>query len=116
MSKKLSVEEINKLDPYQFMAELGKRIIHPGGRRSTNEVYSMANIQPEQKVLDIGCGVGTTAIEMVKKFGCYVIASDIDQKMTDRAIENDGLTFGADGNAGGKGGWIRIGGNASRPY
>jgi cyclopropane fatty-acyl-phospholipid synthase-like methyltransferase len=88
MKKRLNKEEIEKLDPYQFMAEIGKQVIHPGGRHSTKEVYSMANFQPGQCVLDIGCGVGTTAIEIVKKFGCTVIASDIDQNMLDKAEYN----------------------------
>ena len=88
MKNKLTVEQIEKLDPYQFMAEIGKQVIHPGGKRSTKEVYAMANLQSNQHVLDIGCGVGTTAIEIVKKFGCTVTASDIDQNMIDKAIAN----------------------------
>ena len=32
----LSATEIAHLDPYQLMAVLGKRVIHPGGRRSTD--------------------------------------------------------------------------------
>jgi ubiquinone/menaquinone biosynthesis C-methylase UbiE len=88
MNRRLSVEEINKLDPYQFMAELGKKVIHPGGMRSTKEIYSMANLQSNHIVLDVGCGVATTAIDIVKKFGCNVVACDIDQKMLEMAEEN----------------------------
>ena len=88
MAKKLSTNEILKLDPYQFMAELGKQVIHPGGKRSTKEVYSMANLNNQWQVLDIGCGVGTTAIDIVKKFGCTITASDIDQNMIEKANEN----------------------------
>ena len=29
-----SAAEIQSLDPYAFLAVLGKRVIHPGGRRS----------------------------------------------------------------------------------
>lgn len=88
MKRRLTNEEIKQLDPYQFMAELGKQVIHPGGKQSTKEVYAMAKLNNDQHVLDIGCGVGTTAIDMVKKFGCTVIASDIDQNMLDKATEN----------------------------
>ena len=86
--QKLTAEQLEKLDPYQFMAELGKKVIHPGGRKSTGEVYQMAKIQTTHLVLDMGCGVGTTAIEIAKKFGCSVVASDIDQNMLDKAREN----------------------------
>ncbi len=65
---RLTDQEIDKLDPYQFMAELGKQVIHPGGKRSTAQVYAMADLRRGQPVLDIGCGVGTTALEIAKKF------------------------------------------------
>ena len=83
--KRLTPEEIGKLDPYQFMAELGKQVIHPGGKRSTAEVYSMADLRRGQRVLDIGCGVGTTAIEIAQQFECNVVASDIDTSMLEKA-------------------------------
>ncbi len=86
--QQLTDDQIEKLDPYQFMAELGKQVIHPGGTQSTKEVYAMANLNNSHRVLDIGCGVGTTAIDMVKKFGCTVMASDIDQNMLDKAERN----------------------------
>lgn len=88
MKQRLTKEEINHLDPYQFMAELGKKVIHPGGRQSTKQVYQMADLQPGMRVLDIGCGVATTAIDIAKKFNCDVVASDIDQKMVDKALQN----------------------------
>ena len=68
MTVKLTNEEIAKLDPYQLMAVLGKKVIHPGGKQSTKELYVMANFQPHHLVLEIGCGVGTTGIDIVKKF------------------------------------------------
>ena len=88
MRNKLSSAEIKNLDPYQFMAEIGKQFIHSGGMRSTKKVYALANLQTNHHVLDVGCGVGTTAIEIVNKFGCRVTASDIDQNMIDKATAN----------------------------
>jgi SAM-dependent methyltransferase len=40
------------------------------------------------KVLDIGCGAGTTAIEIAEKYGCTVTAADIDVKMLRKTEEN----------------------------
>lgn len=84
----LSDTEIARLDPYAFMAVLGKRVIHPGGRRSTREMLRHATLKSGMRVLDVGCGVGTTAIELARRFGCQVTAIDIDQLMLDRARAN----------------------------
>ena len=70
------------------MAVLGKKVIHPGGRRSTAEMFAMAEFQPEHRVLDVGAGVGTTAIEIARTYGCEVTAIDIDPLMRARALRN----------------------------
>ena len=75
-------------DPYVLFGLLGKHVIHPGGRRSTEELLALAALAPGQQVLDIGCGVGTTAIEMATRFGVTVKAADISLDMRDRAIAN----------------------------
>jgi hypothetical protein len=35
---RLPAEDIRRLDPYGFLAVLGKRVIRPGGRRSTHQL------------------------------------------------------------------------------
>src|SRR2546428_10599964 len=80
--------DVNSLDPYAFMAVLGKRVIHPGGRRSTEELFNLARLQGGQKALDVGCGVGTTAIQMARRFGTAVTAIDISPIMLERASRN----------------------------
>ncbi len=84
----MSATEIDKLDPYVFMAVLGKRVIHPGGRRSTEELLARAAIQKDDRVLDIGCGVATTAVAIARRFGATVTAADISPLMLERAREN----------------------------
>ena len=81
-------ENVDQLDPYAFMASLGKKVIHPGGKRSTEELFHLAGFGPGQRILDVGAGVGTTAIEIVKRFGCDVVAVDIDSFMLDKARAN----------------------------
>jgi len=80
--------DIKSLDPYAFLAVLGKRVIHPGGRRSTEELFRLAETQPGQRLLDVGCGVGTTAIELARRFGADVTAVDISSMMLERALAN----------------------------
>src|SRR5438477_12284108 len=80
--------DVNSLDPYAFMAVLGKRVIHPGGRRSTEELFDMAHLQVGQTALDVGCGVGTTAIQMARRFGAAVTAIDTSPILLERARRN----------------------------
>ena len=93
---RLTGEEIAALDPYQFMAELGKSVIHPGGRRSTEELFQLAELAPGMRVLDVGCGIGTTAIEIARRFDCDVVAVDIDDAMLSRAREKVAHAAGAE--------------------
>jgi SAM-dependent methyltransferase len=91
----LTATEVVQLDPYAFLAVLGKRVIHPGGRRSSEELFRLAGFQPEQQVLDVGCGVGTSAIAIAHRFGATVSAVDISPIMLTRArsnVQHAGLT------------------------
>ncbi len=87
-TSRLSVDQVQSLDPYTFFAVLGKRVIHPGGRQSTEELLRLANFGPGQRVLDVGCGVGTTAIEIARRFGVNVTAVDIAPLMLERTRAN----------------------------
>src|SRR5438034_10768401 len=92
MSTKVSIQQppvdLNTILPYVFLALLGKRVVHPGGRPATEEMYRLAQLQAGQRVLEVGCGVGTTAIEMARRFNCHVTAIDIDHMMLNRARAN----------------------------
>src|SRR5256714_2358609 len=80
--------DVQSMDPYSFLAVLGKRVIHPGGRRSTEELLQRADVQPNQQVLDVGCGVGTTAIQIARRFRAHVTAVDIAPLMLARTRAN----------------------------
>ncbi len=82
---RLTDEDIQRMDPYQLMAAIGKQVIHPGGRRSTAQLIELGVFAPDQAVLDVGCGVGTTALDLAERFGCRVTAVDIDPRMVARA-------------------------------
>lgn len=82
---RLSAHEIRALDPYALMGVLGKRVIHPGGWRATQQLLDWADIAAGERVLDAGCGVATTAIEVVRRHDATVTALDIAPVMLDRA-------------------------------
>ncbi len=86
--QRLTAREIDRLDPYVFLALVGKRVIHPGGRRSTEELIAQAQLSAGHRVLDVGCGVGTTATEIARRFGCHVTAVDAAPLMRERANAN----------------------------
>jgi ubiquinone/menaquinone biosynthesis C-methylase UbiE len=83
--RRLTAAEISALDPYELMANLGKTVIDPGGGRSTEELLAMAAPRPGQRVLDAGCGIGTTAAQIARRFQCGVVALDINEANLDRA-------------------------------
>ena len=70
------------------MATIGKRLIHPGGRASTATLLAKAGITASSRVLDVGCGVGTTAVEITRSFGAHATAVDIAPLMLERAKAN----------------------------
>jgi cyclopropane fatty-acyl-phospholipid synthase-like methyltransferase len=72
----LTSDQVQDLNPYAFLAVLGKRVIHPGGRACTDRLRELAAISPGERALDIGCGVGTTAIRLAREYGAQVVAAD----------------------------------------
>src|SRR4030081_2871643 len=84
----LSGGEVEHLDPYAFFAVLGKRVIHPGGRAATDELIRRGDFQAGQRLLDVGCGVGTTAIRIARGFGATVTAVDIAPLMLERTADH----------------------------
>ena len=88
LPRTLSDAEVADLDPYAFSAVLGKRVTHPGGRLATERLIQRAGFAPGQLVLDVGCGVGTTAIAVASRFDASVTAVDIAPLMLERATRN----------------------------
>ena len=89
MATKLAPGQISDLDPYKFMAVIGKRVIHPGGRASTEALLRRAQITGSARVLDVGCGVATTAIQIARRHRARVTAADISPLMLERAEANN---------------------------
>lgn len=84
---RLSSGEIENLDAYQLLAALGKKVVHPGGRQSTEDLLRLADIRPEHHVLEVGCGPGTTAVQIAQRYGARVTAVDVNEMMLRKARE-----------------------------
>lgn len=88
LARELTETETAAIDGARLMAALGKKVIHVGGRPSTEQLFELARFESGQHVLDAGCGVGSTAIEIASSFGCQVTAIDISPSMVERATAN----------------------------
>jgi ubiquinone/menaquinone biosynthesis C-methylase UbiE len=84
----LTAADVRALDPYLLMAVVGKRVVHPGGRQATAQLLEWAAIRPGEDVLDVGCGVGTTAIDIARAAEARVTAVDVSPLMRERAEHN----------------------------
>src|SRR5262249_41088617 len=82
------IDDRHAIPPYTVLALVGKKVIRPGGRQSTDEIFRLADLRPGERVLEVGCGVGTTAMEIARRFDSQVTAVDIDTVMLDRARAN----------------------------
>ncbi|MCH8029855.1 MAG: methyltransferase domain-containing protein [Candidatus Dadabacteria bacterium] len=62
--------------------------LHPGGLNLTKELGERLGIKENDKVLDIACGTGTSAIFLAKNFGCKVTGIDLAKNNIEEAINN----------------------------
>lgn len=54
--------------------------IHPGGLGLTKELGERLKIAKQSNVLDVACGLGTSAIFIAKNFCCHITGVDIGEK------------------------------------
>lgn len=61
---------------------------HPEAMEHTNEIMAQAvHLTPETRVLDLGCGYGSTARYLASQYGCHITATNISQKELDLAAQ-----------------------------
>lgn len=77
---------IEKCDIFDFMANhVGLTVIHPGGFDATRKLLGSCHIDRDSKILDIGCGKGTTSILLAQKYGCNVVGLDLSEDLLTQA-------------------------------
>lgn len=94
MRRKLSLQEIEDLSYYDFMAYLEVPFFNVGGNPSIERLSERCKIGPDSHVLDVGCGTGGNSIYIAKKYGCKVTGIDISEMMVEKArtrAENEGM-------------------------
>jgi len=66
----------------------GPTYVSVGGEHTTSLFVEKLNLKPNQKVLDIGCGIGGSAFYMARRFGADVNGVDLSTNMIEIALEN----------------------------
>jgi ubiquinone/menaquinone biosynthesis C-methylase UbiE len=64
-----------------MLDDLGMQWLHPGGILSSERLLEQLAITPDMRVLDLGCGVGSTCRYLVSKYNCTVVGLDLDPEM-----------------------------------
>lgn len=86
--KQLSPEEISEpeLSYFGLQAYWGTLKPHMGGLKAT-ELIELCHINKDTYVLDVGCGLGITACNLAKRYGCRVVGVDISERTLNRSNE-----------------------------
>ena len=59
----------------------GEDFVSPGGKEMAREFIEKLKLQPNSKVLDVGCGLGGSAFLMAEQFGLSVDGIDLSKNM-----------------------------------
>jgi ubiquinone/menaquinone biosynthesis C-methylase UbiE len=80
--------ETGQCDIFEFMAQhVGLTVIHPGGLAATSRLAEACGLREGHRVLDLGCGKGTTAIYSARKYGCDVTGVDLSEERIAQGVE-----------------------------
>ncbi len=86
MSKEsLTIQEIEELGYYDFMAYLEVPFFNIGGAPSIDLLVERCGITEGSHVLDVGCGTGGNAAYLAERYGCRVTGIDISELMVEQA-------------------------------
>jgi len=79
---------IEQCDIFDFMAfHVGMTVLHPGGLWATEGLAEKCHIAKGSRVLDVGCGKGTSAVYLAKRYGCQITGVDIEERLVEQANE-----------------------------
>jgi ubiquinone/menaquinone biosynthesis C-methylase UbiE len=85
MSDTLSLEEVENLGYYDFMGYMGVPFFNFGGFAGTDRLAELCHITEHTRILEVGCGTGTNACYLAKKYGCKVVGIDLAEHMVRHA-------------------------------
>lgn len=83
----LDQQQYSKNGVLRYEKIFGPGFVSTGGIDTTKEFVESLNLQNNQVVLDVGCGIGGGDIFMSKTYGCSVIGVDLSTNMVSIAYE-----------------------------
>ncbi|XP_046849379.1 phosphomethylethanolamine N-methyltransferase-like [Xenia sp. Carnegie-2017] len=87
LQKFLDQNQYTKNGILRYEKIFGEDFVSTGGIETTKEFVSRLNLKENQRVLDIGCGIGGSAFYMAEKFGANVVGIDLSTNMVNIALE-----------------------------
>ena len=73
---------------HQVLAAAGKQALRPGGYTATEQLFSWANFQPGDAVLELAASFGYSAISLAKRYGVRVVGVERNPDSVARAQAN----------------------------
>lgn len=73
---------------HEVLAAAGKKLLRPGGRAATQQLYQWANFQPGETVLELAASFGYSAIALAQQYGVKVIGIEKNPASVARARAN----------------------------
>lgn len=73
---------------HQVLAAAGKKILRPGGRTATNQLFEWAGFQPGETVLELASSFGYSAIALAQQYGVRVVGVEKNPSSVACAREN----------------------------
>ncbi|MGB3535218.1 MAG: class I SAM-dependent methyltransferase [Microcoleaceae cyanobacterium] len=73
---------------HQILAAAGKKILRPGGKAATEQLFTWANFQPGETVLELAASFGESAIALAKRFNVCVVGVEKNPDSVAKAREN----------------------------
>lgn len=80
---------------HPLMASLEDGALRPGGLQLTRTAYDKLNISSATRILDAGCGNGTTAQFLQQHYGAHVTTIDLSEQNTKQAHQKSLCTVQA---------------------
>lgn len=73
---------------HQVLAAVGKKILRPGGRLATEQLFQWAGFKPGETVLELASSFGYTAIALAQRYKVRVVGVEKNPSSVARARDN----------------------------
>ena len=73
---------------HQVLAAAGKQILRPGGRAATKQLFTWADFQPNETVLELAASFGNSAIALAQCYGVRVVGIEKNPDSLAKACDN----------------------------